>query len=206
MMQTEKSQKEDNKSSKTMSRKQILKEWGKTILIPLFLFLSISYVVPTFAAENAQISGDSMESNYHDGENVVADKIVYKATGLDRYDVILFYPYGRITDDSPIGYFKRRFQGVEEQCYIKRVIGLPGETVQIIDSDIYINGKVVTENYGKEPIEDPGLAKNAITLGEDEYFVLGDNRNDSTDSRIIGPIKEESICGKVLFPLPDLFS
>ena len=86
-----------------------------------------------------------MESNYHDGENVVADKIVYKATGLDRYDVILFYPYGRITDDSPIGYFKRRFQGVEDQCYIKRIIGLPGETVQIIDSDIYINGKEISK-------------------------------------------------------------
>lgn len=195
----------ETKNKSKRSRKQVLKEWGKTILIPIFLFLSICYVVPTFAAERAEISGNSMETNYHDGEHVLTDKIAYKATGLDRYDVILFYPYGRVTDDSPIGYFKRTFQGVEEQCYIKRVIGLPGETVQIIGSDIYINGEILDEQYGKYPIDDGGLAKNPITLDKGEYFVLGDNRNDSTDSRIIGAVNEKDICGKVLFPLPDLF-
>lgn len=192
------------KQNQKVSRKQKIKEWSKTLVVFFCLFLSISYVVPTFAAERAEISGNSMENNFHDGENVITDKIIYKVTGLDRYDVILFYPYGRVTDDSPIGYFKRRFQGIEEQCYIKRIIGLPGETVQIIDSDIYINGEILKEDYGRESIEDAGIAKKAITLGEDEYFVLGDNRNDSTDSRIIGVVKEESICGKVLFPIPDL--
>ncbi len=82
---------------------------------------------------------------------------------------------------------------------MKRIIGLPGETVQIdLSGNIYINGEILEEDYGLEPINFPGLAQDPITLGEDEYFVLGDNRNNSSDSRdpSVGNIKRDDIMGK----------
>ena len=86
----------------------------------------------------------------------------------------------------------------KEEYYIKRVIGLPGETVQIIDGYVYINGEKLDENYGAEVMNDAGRAAELITLGDDEYFVLGDNRNRSDDSRYenVENLKREKIVGR----------
>ena len=83
--------------------------------------------------------------------------------------------------------------------YVKRIIALPGQTVQIVNGQIIVDGVVLTEEYGAEEIIDPGSASDEITLKDDEYFVLGDNRNKSTDSRFVtvGMIKKERIIGKV---------
>lgn len=185
----------ENKKEEKMTKK----EWMRFILLLVIVYISAGYVVPTFAADKAIVDGKSMEMNYYDGDSVIADKLVYKMTGLDRFDVILLYPYGRVTDDTPIGFVQREFMGVEEECYIKRVIGLPGETVQIVGSDILINGEVLEETYGKDPISRAGVASEPITLEENEYFVLGDNREVSEDSRTFGPVSGENICGKVIF-------
>jgi signal peptidase I len=109
---------------------------------------------------------------------------------LDRFDIIVFYPYGR----------------ENEEYYVKRIIGLPGETVQIIGSDVYINGEVLEEHYGKDPIEDPGRAIEPITLGDDEFFVMGDNRSISKDSRTeeVGNVKKENIGGRAVFRIKPL--
>ena len=87
---------------------------------------------------------------------------------------------------------------IKEEYYIKRIIGLPGETVEIDGEDIYIDGEVLEEDYGKTDITFPGIAEDPVVLGDDEYFVLGDNRGISKDSRSFGAVKKENIGGKVI--------
>ncbi len=136
------------------------------------------------------MDGASMENTLHNGEQLYVEKVSYHFDALDRFDIIVFYPYGR----------------ENEEYYVKRIIGLPGETVQIIGTDIYINDELLDEHYGKEPMESPGRAVEPVMLGEDEYFVLGDNRNISKDSRSeeVGNVKKENIGGKVVLRIAPL--
>ena len=123
-----------------------------------------------------------MEPMLTNGDNLIVDKISYRFQDPERYDIIVF-----------------PFKYEEKTYYIKRIIGLPGETVQIDDAgNIFIDGELLEESYGKEVINDPGRAAQLITLQDDEYFVLGDNRNDSSDSRVeaVGNIKREDIIGR----------
>ena len=123
-----------------------------------------------------------MESTLQHGDNLIVDKISYRFSDPKRFDIVVF-----------------PFQYEEDTYYIKRIIGLPGEIVQIdTDGVIYINGEVLHESYGLEVIKDPGRAIEPITLGEDEYFVMGDNRNNSTDSstELVGNVKRSELIGK----------
>lgn len=165
-----------------------------SIVMELLFYVVLVYVcaiiVPTHVIQRTIVDGPSMENTLYDGENVLVEKFLYKHKGLERFDVVVFYPYGREHSDY----------------YVKRVIGLPGETVQIIGNDIYINGELLEENYGKDEITNPGIAKEPITLSDDEIFVLGDNREISLDSRYeeVGPVPLDYIGGKVvlrIYPL-----
>ncbi len=118
-----------------------------------------------------------MMDTLKNGENLLVEKVSYHFTDPGRFDVIVFYPHGRDSSDY----------------YIKRVIGLPGETVEIDGEDIYIDGEVLEEDYGKTDITFPGIAEDPVVLGDDEYFVLGDNRGISKDSRSFGAVKKENI-------------
>jgi signal peptidase I len=123
-----------------------------------------------------------MYPTLEDGDNLLIDKISYRFQEPERFDIIVFqYPHAQDT------------------YYIKRIIGLPGETVLIQDGQIYINGELLEDPYGAEPMENPGRAYRQITLGPGEYFVLGDNRNVSSDSRdsSVGNVTTEQIVGKV---------
>ena len=128
-----------------------------------------------------------------DGDNLIVDKITYRFSDPKRFDVVVF-----------------PFKGNPQKQYIKRIIGLPGETVKIDEKGtIYINGEVLEEDYGKETILNPGRAATEIVLGDEEYFVLGDNRNNSSDSRAIevGNIKREEITGRAwvrIFPFDSM--
>ena len=161
--------------------KSILKEILSTSLY-LLVVLLITYLIVNFVGQRTEVVGSSMESTLSDGDNLIVDKITYRFKEPERYDIIVF----------PFQYEKNTY-------YIKRIIGMPGEKVRI-DSDgvIYINDKEVTEFYGKEIIADPGIARDEITLGHDEYFVMGDNRNNSTDSRnpSVGNIRKKDILGR----------
>ena len=164
-------------------KKSVIQEFLRWIALFL-LFFGVGFLVVHCVGERTVVSGESMYPALRDGDNLIVDKLSYRFTDPKRYDIIVF-----------------PFQYQEGTFYIKRVIGLPGETVQIQDGIIYINGKVLKESYGYGEIRNPGFASSEITLGADEYFVLGDNRNDSRDSRepSVGNIVKENIIGKALF-------
>ena len=163
-----------------------LKEILKTVIYFLILLLIALFIV-TFIGQRTVVDGRSMENTLMDKDNLIVDKISYRFKEPKRFDVIVF-PYQ-----------KRNY-------FIKRIIGLPGETVQILeDGTILINGEVLEENYGKEVIRSDrrGTASEPVLLGENEYFVMGDNRNDSMDSRYpnVGPITKDEMIGKAVFRL-----
>lgn len=144
--------------------------------------LIVTFLIVTYVGQRTNVSGASMEPTLHDGDNLIVDKISYRFEEPQRFDIIVF-----------------PFRYKEKTYYIKRIIGLPGETVYIDEEgQIYIDGEVLEESYGKEVIEDPGRAYEPITLGEDEYFVMGDNRNNSSDSRdpVVGNIHRDELIGK----------
>ena len=161
------------------------KRIGKEILSFVLYFVIViaaMLLIIHYVGQRTEVSGSSMENTLSDGDNLIVDKISYRFHDPERYDIIIF-PY--------------KYE--EDTYYIKRIIGLPGEHVRIDDSgNIYINGKVLKESYGREVIQDPGIARDEITLGEDEYFVLGDNRNNSSDSRdpSVGIIQQKDIIGR----------
>jgi len=130
-----------------------------------------------------EVEGSSMEPTLSNKNHLLLEKVTYLFSDPERFDVVVFSP----------------FEDEEELFYIKRIIGLPGEHILIDNNIIYINGEPLLENYGKENvINSPGIAENEIILGEGEYFVLGDNRNHSRDSRDseVGVVKRDSIVGR----------
>ncbi len=154
------------------------------MLMYVGIILVMTFLIVHFVGQRTRVSGASMENTLHDGDNLIVDKLTYRFNDPERFDIIIF-PY----------------EYAENTYYIKRIIGLPGETVQIdYEGNIYINGNVLQEHYGKETILDPGRAIDPITLADDEYFVLGDNRNNSSDSRFDGVanVNEDIIIGRAL--------
>lgn len=162
--------------------------------IYLLCVLGAVWLVITYVGQRTEVEGASMENTLHNGDNLIVDKLSYRFHNPERFDIIVF-----------------PFQFQDNTYYIKRIIGLPGETVQIMDDgSIYINGEKLEENYGMEVIkpETIGRAAEPIELGDDEYFVMGDNRNNSSDSRtdMVGNIKRENIIGKAwlrIWPVSD---
>jgi len=162
---------------------KVLRELISTVLYLIGVMCAV-FLLITYVGQRTVVSGDSMIPTLQDQDNLIVDKLTYRFSDPERFDIIVF----------PFKYAENRY-------YIKRIIGLPGETVQIDkDGVIYINGEVLEENYGKEVIEADkiGVAAEKIVLDEDEYFVLGDNRNNSSDSRVpeVGNIKRQDIIGR----------
>lgn len=158
--------------------------WKREILSTVLYLLAVvalTFLFVKFVGQRTHVNGDSMNVTLEDGDNLIVDKLSYRFKDPERYDIIVF-PY--------------RYQ--EKTYYIKRIIGLPGETVQIIDGMVYIDGEMLPESYGKEVMEYAGIASESIELAEDEYFVLGDNRNNSSDSRdpSVGNVHKDQIIGK----------
>lgn len=157
----------------------------KSILLWIFqigVVIALAWVVVFYWGQKTSMIGQSMEPALENGQKVWINKMSYMLSSPDRFDVIVFKPNGN--------------KNVHDS--IKRVIGLPGETIQIKDGKIYIDNKELKEKGKTGSIEDAGVVTEAYTLGDDEYFVLGDNRSSSEDSRYadIGMVQREDIEGK----------
>ncbi|MCI6675677.1 MAG: signal peptidase I [Clostridiales bacterium] len=139
------------------------------------------YLFITFVGQRTVVSGTSMVPTLQDNDNLITDKISYRFRDPERFDIIVL-----------------RVESQHEN-FIKRIVGLPGETVQIIAGRVYINGELLESDvYGNELMISSGRALQPIILGEDEYFVLGDNRNGSADSRLeeVGNVHKSRIIGR----------
>ena len=160
--------------------KEIIKELAGWLLY-IVLIIALTWIVVTFVGQRTEVSGSSMETTLSDKDQLIVDKMTYRFRDPKRYDIVVF-PY----------------QYQDNTYYIKRIIGLPGETVQILSGMVYIDGMRLDEHYGNEIMENPGIAEEPLTLGEDEYFVFGDNRNNSSDSRAsdVGLIHRKDLIGR----------
>lgn len=173
-------------SRKRQKEKRTLREKISSVLLWIFeiaVVILFAFVLVYFFGQVRTNIGSSMELTLADGDRVLLDRLSYSVGSPKRNDIIAFKPNGSSTSHT----------------HIKRVIGLPGETIQIMDGIIYINGKVYLEKADYPLMTNSGLASEPITLGVKEYFVLGDNRNDSEDSRYadIGLVNLDYIEGKV---------
>lgn len=147
--------------------------------------LAVAAVTAIFFFQSIVMQESSMEPTFMTGETFFVNKMAYKLSSPKRGDVIAFTKDGG--DHAPL--------------HIKRVIGLPGESVQIQDGKVYIDGKMYEEKLELPDITNPGLAEEKISLKKDEYFVLGDNRNNSEDSRFaeVKNVKKKYIEGRLWF-------
>ena len=153
--------------------KGALREIAETVILTLVIFLLIRTVV-----QNFRVEGMSMEPNFHDGQFLLINKLAYKLGDLERGDVIVF-----------------RYPRDPSRDFIKRVIGLPGETVEIINGQVYVNGQLLGDDYHTN---EAGYNSGAVALGPEELFVLGDNRPNSSDSHSWGPLPLDLIIGRVV--------
>ncbi len=145
----------------------------------------LAFVIIFSIGMRTSVIGDSMEPSLYNGQEILMNRIIYSLSTPKRGDVIVFLPNGN----------------QNSHYYVKRVIGLPGEVVQIKDGGVYIDGVYLEESEEFDKMIDAGIAQNELELALDEFFVLGDNRNSSEDSRSgnIGAVNKDTIIGKAWF-------
>lgn len=155
--------------------------WAVEILITLLVAFTFVY----FIGLRTSVVGQSMAETLNGGDEILVNRFIYKVTNPKPNDIIVFLPNGN----------------EKSHYYVKRVVAVPGDTVLIENGALYVNGELFEVEVQTASIEDAGLAAEETTLGSDEFFVLGDNRNNSEDSRYanIGNIKKEYIIGKAWF-------
>ncbi|MGB4609301.1 MAG: signal peptidase I [Saccharofermentanales bacterium] len=156
-------------------------DWIKTFL----LIVLIGLFITLFVAQRNTISGPSMEPTLHDKDQIIVEKIS-KHFAINRGDIITI---DETDADHP------------DNLLIKRIIGLPGEKIELKDGKVFVNDQLLQEDYLSQGVEtqaDPVRNEQVVTLGENEYYVLGDNRPVSKDSRRIGPVHRDQIIGKLL--------
>lgn len=147
-------------------KKNYIKEF-----LPYFMIILVVVLIKTFVVSPIRVNGASMDPTLNDKDVMLLDEISYRFSDIERFDIVVVKE--------------------EDEYLIKRVIGLPGETVEYKNDKLYIDGKYVKEDFKHKETFDF-----STTLGKDEYFIMGDNRTNSTDSRVFGPISRDKIMGK----------
>lgn len=167
------------------SRVRLVVNW----IVDVIVVISIAWFVVFAMGRQLVVSGQSMEPELSQGEVVLMNRIIYHLRKPERFDIVAFEK-----------------EGEKGKYYIKRIIGMPGETIQIRDGVVYVNDQILEAEDGLKRAALAGLAEHPITLGEDEYFLLGDNRESSEDSRFVnvGNVKAEQIGGIVWFRIRPL--
>jgi signal peptidase I len=151
----------------------MVRELIETVVLSLIIFLLIRQVVQNYRIEN-----HSMEPNFYEGQFVLVNKLAYRLGQPDRGDVVVFHNPRNTNED-----------------YIKRIIGLPGDTVEVHDAAVFVNGEPLIEDFPHNYIP-PGEYMPPVTVGDGQLFVMGDNRPNSSDSRVFGPISQDLAVGK----------
>ena len=144
-------------------------------IIPYLIIIVVVILIRTFIITPVRVDGASMDKTLENGQIL----LLYKLGNVKRYDIV-------VLDEE-----------IEDEIIIKRIIGMPNDTVEIKNGKIYVNDEEIEEEYAYGQTSD----YDKITLGDDEYFILGDNRPISKDSRYFGPVKKDEIIGKVIFSL-----
>ena len=157
------------------------------MILGSMIVIFLAFVIVFSVGMRTSVVGDSMEPGLVNGQEILINRVIYRLSSPKRGDVIVFLPNGN----------------QNSHYYVKRVIGLPGETIHIQDGSVYVDGVMLEEDETVDKIIDAGIAQNELTLELDEFFVLGDNRNSSEDSRSgnIGAVKKDNIIGKAWFRL-----
>ena len=155
-------------------------------LILITIALVLAFFIRTFIAEPRYIPSDSMLPTLETGDRLVNEKISYRFTSPKFGDIVVFQPPPELQSR---GYS-------QDQAFIKRIIGTPGDTVKIDDGKVYLNGNILQEDYIKEP---PLQAFQLVRVPQNQYFMMGDNRNDSNDSRYWGFLPKKNMIGKAIF-------
>lgn len=167
------------------SRVRLVVNW----IVDVIVVISIAWFMVFAMGRQLVVSGQSMEPELSQGEVVLMNRIIYHLRKPERFDIVAFEK-----------------DGEKGKYYIKRIIGMPGETIQIRDGVVYVNDQILEAEDGLRRAALAGLAEHPVTLGEDEYFLLGDNRESSEDSRFVnvGNVKAEQIGGIVWFRIRPL--
>ena len=157
------------------------------MIVGSMIVIFLAFVIVFSVGMKTSVVGDSMEPMLYNGQEILMNRVVYRLSSPKRGDVVVFLPNGN----------------QNSHYYVKRVVALPGETIQILNGDVYVDGIPLDEDESFDKIIDAGIAENELKLAADEFFVMGDNRNSSEDSRSgnIGAVKKDNIVGKAWFKL-----
>lgn len=180
---------EDQGATEASRRRRALLDWVVVIGVALL----VAFLVRTFVLAHFVVDGTSMATTLHDGDRVFVNKLSYRLHDPNRGDVVVLH----------------QISGTSERDLIKRVIALPGETIEVRSCQVLINGNLLDEPYLDPTVVAPGNCGGEsapVTVPEDHVFVMGDNRGGSQDSRALGPISDDDLVGRafvVFWPRAD---